>query len=327
MTPNDLEEQILKYLTDAHSIEIQALEQMRRAPKIAGDPAISGQFSEHLTETEQHERLVRERLQALDASPAKLKDLAGKLTGVGFALFATAQPDTPGKLVAHAYSYEHMELAAYDLLARVADRAGDLATAALARRIGDQERTMGKRLEGDFDSAVEASLRELSPDEVGEQLNKYLADAHALEAQSSQLLEKGSSLAGSAELSAAYEEHLTETHEHQGLIEGRLEARGSTPSKIKDAALTLGALNWGAFFGAQPDTPAKLAGFAYAVEHLEIAAYELLRRVARRAGDGDTERVAEQILAQERGAAQGIRALFDSALDASLEAQGVGAAR
>ena len=167
----------------------------------------------------------------------------------------------------------------------------------------------------------------LSPEAVGEQLDKYLADAHALEAQSSQLLEKGTSLAGSAELSAAYEEHLTETHEHQALIDGRLKSRGSTPSKIKDATLTLGALNWGAFFGAQPDTPAKLAGFAYAVEHLEIAAYELLRRVARRAGDGDTERVAEQILAQEREAAQGIRALFDSAFDASLEAQGVGAAR
>ena len=31
---------------------------------------------------------------------------------------------------------------------------------------------------------------------------------------------------------------------------------------------------------AQPNTPAKLAGFAFAFEHLEIAAYELLRRVA-----------------------------------------------
>lgn len=33
---------------------------------------------------------------------------------------------------------------------------------------------------------------------------------------------------------------------------------------------------------AQPDTPPKLAGFAYALEHLEIGSYELLRRVAER---------------------------------------------
>jgi hypothetical protein len=48
----------------------------------------------------------------------------------------------------------------------------------------------------------------------------------------------------------------------------------------KDGALRLGALDRGVFFAAQPDTPAKLAGFAYAVENLEIVAYELLLRVA-----------------------------------------------
>ncbi len=65
MAPNDLDDQLIKYLTDAHSIEQQALEQMKRAPDIAGDPAISEQFSQHLTETEQHEQRVRERLEEL----------------------------------------------------------------------------------------------------------------------------------------------------------------------------------------------------------------------------------------------------------------------
>jgi ferritin-like metal-binding protein YciE len=220
-----------------------------------------------------------------------------------------------------------MELAAYDLLSRVADRAGDTATAAIAREIEEQERAMAERLSGDFDLAVEAALRELSPDDIGEQLNKYLADAHAIEGQAIQLLDKGASIAGSPELSAAYEQHLTETHEHQSLIKGRLDARGAGENKLKDAGLSLGALNWGGFFGAQPDTPAKLAGFSYAFEHLEIASYELLRRVAQRAGDTETARIAEQILVQERAAAEQIHALFEPALEAALGAQGVGAAR
>ena len=327
MAPHDLDDQLIKYLTDAHSIEHQALEQMKRAPDIAGDPSISQQFSQHLTETEEHERRVRDRLEELGASPSAVKDLAGKVTGIGFALFAKFNPDTPGKLVAHAYSYEHMELAAYDLLGRVADRSGDASTATLARDIEAQERAMAERLEADFDRAVEAALRDLSPDDIGKQLDKYLTDAHAVEAQAIQLLDKGSSIAGSAELSAAYSEHLNETHEHQSLIQGRLDARGQSPNKLKDAALSLGALNWGGFFGAQPDTPAKLAGFSYAFEHLEVASYELLRRVAQRAGDAETSRIAEQILAQERAAAELIYSLFDAALDAALEAQGVGAAR
>jgi ferritin-like metal-binding protein YciE len=320
-----LDEQLNKYLTDVHSIEKQALIQMKAAPKIAGDPAIESAFTEHLAETEGHEGLVRGRLEARDASPSLLKDTAGTVTGAGFALFAKLNPDTPGKLVNHAYSYEHMELAAYDLLGRIAQRAGDTETAELATRIGREEQAMAERLAGLFDRAVEASLRDQNPDDLGEQLNSYLSDAHAIEAQAIQLLSKGPDIVGQGELANAMEEHLEETREHQRLIEQRLEARGESPSKLKDAALRLGALNWGGFFGAQPDTPAKLAGFAYAFEHLEIGAYELLRRVAQRAGDTETVAAAERILPEEREAARKLHSLFDAAVDAALEAQGVGA--
>jgi ferritin-like metal-binding protein YciE len=319
------DEQLNKYLTDAHSIEKQALAQMKAAPKIAGDAAIESAFAEHLTETEGHESLVRARLEERGASPSLVKDSAGTLTGVGFALFAKFNPDTPGKLVNHAYSYEHMELAAYDLLGRIAQRAGDTETAELARRVGQEEQAMAERLAGLFDRAVAASLRDQQPDDLGEQLNSYLTDAHAIEAQAIELLSKGRAIVGQGDLATAMEEHLAETHEHQRLIDERLNARGASPSKLKDAALRLGALNWGGFFGAQPDTPAKLAGFAYAFEHLEIGAYELLRRVAERAGDAETVAVAERILHQEREAAHKIHSLFDAAVDAALDAQGVGA--
>ena len=325
MTPNDLQAQLIKYLTDAHSIERQALVQMKAAPGMAGDAEIASAFELHETETEEHNRLVDERLQALGASPSKIKDAAGTITGLGFGLFAKLQPDTPGKLVAHAFSYEHMELAAYDMLARVADRAGDPETARMARRIEEQEQAMAERVAGMFDRAVEVSLREVAADDLGERLRKYLEDAHAIEAQAIQLLSKGPDLAGTEELAAAYEEHLHQSEEHQQLIGNRLKSHGARPSRLKDAALRLGALNWGLFFGAQPDTPAKLAAFSYAFEHLEIASYELLRRVAGRAGDEETRAVADTILGEERAAADKIHRAFDNALDASLEAQGVGA--
>jgi ferritin-like metal-binding protein YciE len=325
MTPTDLQEQLIKYLTDAHSIERQALVQMKMAPKIAGDPEIAAAFERHETETEEHQRLVDERLTALDASPSKVKDVAGAVTGMGFGLFAKFQPDTPGKLVTHAFSYEHMELAAYEMLARVADRAGDAETAQVARGIGEQEAAMAERVAGLFDRAVDASLAELSPDDLNEQVRKYLEDAHAIEAQAVQLLSKGPQLAGTQDLASAYEEHLEQSKEHQQLIDNRLQSYGARPSRLKDAALRLGALNWGMFFGAQPDTPAKLAAFSYAFEHLEIASYELLRRVAARVGDEQTRSAADTILGEERAAADKIHRAFDNSLDATLEAQGVAA--
>jgi ferritin-like metal-binding protein YciE len=325
MSTDTIEEQLVKYLTDVHSIEEQALVQMKVAPGIAGNERIASAFSDHLTETEGHERLVSERLEAHGARPSKVKDLAGTLTGAGFGAFAKAQPDTPGKLVAHAFSYEHMEEAAYDLLGRVAHRAGDNATVEVAGRIEAQEHAMGDRLAGCFDLAVDAALRELDPDDLSKQLDKYLADAHALEAQALVLLGKAPDIAGSPELASTYSSHREETEEHQRLLAARLDARGASPSRLKDAALSLGALNWGAFFAAQPDTPAKLAAFAYAFEHLEVAAYELLRRVAARVADDETEHVADRILGEENAAAAHIRSLFELALDASLAEQGVAA--
>src|ERR1022692_1513798 len=288
MPPNDLNEQLVKYLTDAHSIEQQALVQMKDAKEIAGYADLERIFAQHLTETEEHERLVRERLEFHGAAPSSLKDFAGKVTGKGFSLFAKFQPDTPGKLLAHGLSYERMELAAYDLLERVAERAGDTETAEVARRIREQERAMADRLEASFDRAVDASLREQSPDDLDEQLGEYLADAHAIEEQAIKLLEKGPEIVGVPELVETFEEHLAETRRHEQLIDARLKARDESPSKLQDAVLSLSALNWGMFFQAQPDTPAKLAAFAYAFEHLEIASYELLWRVAQRAGDSET---------------------------------------
>jgi ferritin-like metal-binding protein YciE len=321
--PSDIQEQLVKHLTDAHSIEEQALTQMRRAPEIAGEPRIAELFQQHLVETERHERLVRERLEAHGAKPSQAKDLAGKAGGIGMLLFARANPDTPGKLVAHAYSYEHMELAAYELLARVAERAGDAETAAVAREIAAEERAMAERLEQHFNEAVSASLRDQHPDDLDAQLNSYLADAHAIEKQSISLLEGGPKIVGEDAVARLFEEHLEETREQQRRVLERLEVRGSSPSRIKDIGMRLGGLNIGGFFGAQPDTPAKLTGFAFAFEHLEVAAYEQLKRVAERAGDAETAQLAASIAAQERAMAARLAQHWDPAVDSALEAQGV----
>src|SRR5215208_7152620 len=168
MTADTIDEQITKYLTDAHSIEEQALAQMRLAPRVAGDVDLKRIFAEHERETAEHERLVREQLDARGAQPSTVKDVAGRVGGWGMVLFARVNPDTPGKLTAHAYSYEHMELAAYELLRRVAERAGDEPVRATAARIGAEERAMADRLGERWDRAVDASLREKGAEDVRE---------------------------------------------------------------------------------------------------------------------------------------------------------------
>src|SRR5215216_4516463 len=319
MTADTIDEQITKYLTDAHSIEEQALAQMRLAPRVAGDAELRRIFAEHERETAEHERLVRERLDARGAQPSTVKDVAGRVGGWGMILFARFNPDTPGKLAMHAYSYEHMELATYELLRRIAERAHDEPVRAMAERIGGQERAMADRIAAMWDRAVEASLHEKGAEDIEKDLVKYLRDAHALEGQALQLLETGPQLAELETLAEIFREHLEQTREHQRLIDERLSAHGSGPSRFQAGALRVGAMNLGGFFKAQPDTPAKLAGFAYAFEALEVGAYELLSRTARRAGDEETVRVAERILGEERVAAERVAGTWDAAAERGLE--------
>jgi ferritin-like metal-binding protein YciE len=319
----DLDEQLTKYLTDAHSIEVQALAQLRTAPDLAGAPELAEAFRSHLAETEEHERLTRELLERRDAEPSRVKDAVMAVGGKGFLLFARLQPDTPGKLFAHALSYEALELASYELLRRVAERAEADDVVEAARRIGGQERAMMETLEAHVDAAVRAALEAHPRDELPTLVKKYLADAHAIEEQAIGLLERAPKLVEQPELAAVFDDHLSETREHAELVESRLTALGGHSSSVKDAAMRLGALNWGSFFQGHPDTPGKLVAFAFAFEHLEIGGYEQLGRVANAAGDPDTARMVETILGEERHAASVLARSFDVGAAESLRAVGV----
>jgi len=150
------------------------------------------------------------------------------------------------------------------------------------------------------------------------QLVKLLKDAHALEEQATDLLDKGATIAGDDEIAAIYRAHHMQTTEHTRLVAGRLQAHGESPSKSKDVAGKVGALAVGALTGAVPDTPTRLAAAAFAFENLEVATYRLMARLAERAGDTETVSVAERILEQEEAAAELVAGTFDRALEVTL---------
>jgi nucleoside-diphosphate-sugar epimerase/ferritin-like metal-binding protein YciE len=296
------EEKLVRQLANVHAIGQQALVQMRRAPLLVGDEELAAIFATHAGETEAHEQLLRERLRAHDADV--LDGAAERAGGIGMAVFAASEPDTPAKLIAHAFSYEHMEIAAYELLRKTAEEAGDNATAAIASQIGEEAQRMADRLEGSFDLVVDASLNGGGELDLAILLDRCMADVHAIEKQGLQLLEMGPRVIEDEALQRFFATHLRESEEHEAMMRERIEARGVKPAKASDAVLQLTGMQVGAFFAAQPETTAKLVGFVSAFEHLEIAAYELLVRIARRTGDQKVAGVAERVLAEERTAVE-----------------------
>jgi len=298
------EAKLVEQLTAVHAIGQQALTQMRRAPLIAGDERLAAIFAAHAGETEAHERRLRERLRAHGAGV--IDGAAERAGGIGMAVFAASEPDTPAKLVAHAFSYEHMEIAAYALLKKTAEEAGDGTTAAIASQIGEEAQQMADRLEGSFDLVVDASLNGGGEIDLAAQLDRCMADVHAIEKQGLQLLEMGPRVVDDEDLKRFFAAHLRESEEHAAMMQERIEARGAKPATARDAVLQLTGMQVGAFFAAQPETTEKLVGFVSAFEHLEIAAYELLERLARRAGDRKVSGVAERVLAEERAAVEAL---------------------
>jgi ferritin-like metal-binding protein YciE len=158
MPAENLQEQLVKYLEDVHSTEENAIAQLRAGADSAEDEALASAFKDHLAETEEHERLVSERLHAHGASPSSLKDVAQKGTAKMTGMMAKAAPDTSGKLAIEAFSFEHLEIASYRMLREVAQRAGDQETVAVAERILAQEEAAAQRLGSLLEAVAERDL-------------------------------------------------------------------------------------------------------------------------------------------------------------------------
>ncbi len=313
-------EEVTQFLSDMYGVELQALAQLKKAPAIAGDSGFADHLRAHEVETRVQAELIHARLKDRGGSPSTIKDTLMKLGGRAFILFAQAQSETPGRLLAHSYAFEAMEWAGYGVLTHLAEIEGDAITAETARTVQREERAMMRRLEDSFDAVEEQAHINLPADKVREHVCKHLAESHAIEKQSQEMLKQATTVVSELAVVAIYQSHLEETEQQLKALEGRLAALGGDTSALEDSAMKLGAMNWSAFFASQKDTPAKPAVFAYALEHPEIAGYELPRRPAQRAGDAATVQLGEGILEEERQMAERLANALGDFTRATLQA-------
>ena len=141
--------------------------------------------------------------------------------------------------------------------------------------------------------------------ETREHLLNWLRDAHAMEQQAEQMLKsQASRIDNYPKVKARIEQHLEETRGQQRLLEGCLERLGSSPSAVKDTMGMMTALGQGISGMFASDEIVKGTMASYVFENMEIASYVTLIAAAKQVGDTETQRVCEQILAQEEEMAQ-----------------------
>jgi ferritin-like metal-binding protein YciE len=156
-----------------------------------------------------------------------------------------------------------------------------------------------------------------------EQLVKYIDEAHAMEQNVLRMLDSMIGTTSDPQMKRALERHRKQTEQQAGRLEERLQAHGATPSKVKEAGGILGALMKGVVDAARTDSAGRNARDGFATEHMEIASYELLERVAKLAGDKETAAVARQNREEEEAMARSIAAKWKKVVELSLKEEGI----
>ena len=137
-----------------------------------------------------------------------------------------------------------------------------------------------------------------------ETLLAWLRDAHAMEHQAIEILEKQvSRLEHYPELRARIEEHLRQTHSQADRVLRCIERHGASTSGVKDIAgkMVGTAQQLSGLFASDEVVKSGIA--AYAFERYEIACYKALIATAEEVGDLETRRVCEEILREEEAMA------------------------
>jgi ferritin-like metal-binding protein YciE len=160
-------------------------------------------------------------------------------------------------------------------------------------------------------------------DELKAQLVKHIDEAHAMEQNVLRMLDGMISTTDDAEIKDALEHHKLQTQNHSDRMEQRLEAHDASPSTVRQIGGVLGAMMKMPMDMVRGEKAGRNARDAYSTEHLEIASYELLQRIAQRAGDEETANAAREIIAEEQEMAKTIEQNWDKFADLSLREEGV----
>jgi ferritin-like metal-binding protein YciE len=156
----ELENLLVKHLDEAYAMEQTVLRLLDSMISTTEDPAIKDQLREHRLETEkQSDRMLR-RLEAHGASPSKIREGVGMVQALMKSVLDATRSEKAGRNARDGYATEHLEIAAYELLARIAERAGDEETAHAARESLAEEVAMAKKIEASWDRFAELSLLE-----------------------------------------------------------------------------------------------------------------------------------------------------------------------
>ena len=160
MASDQLTQKLFDYVEDAHAMESNVLEMLDSMIETTSDPHIRGDLEHHRQETERHRERLHERLEAAGRGTSARKEAQSMVGALVKGFTDQVRGDKAGKNARDGFVTEHMEIAAYELLERLAVRAGDVETAEVARRNRADEKAMAQKIAGNWDRVIDLTLEE-----------------------------------------------------------------------------------------------------------------------------------------------------------------------
>ena len=155
-----VEDQLVQHLDEAIAMEESVRRLLDGMIATTDDPQVIDLLEHHKVETERHAQRLRARLEARGAKPSLVREATGVLGALAKLPLDLVRGEKAGRNARDAFAAEHMEIAAYQLLERVATRAGDEETAEVARQNRAEDEAMARRLDEHWDTFADLSLRE-----------------------------------------------------------------------------------------------------------------------------------------------------------------------
>ena len=190
---------------------------------------------------------------------------------------------------------------------------------------GDQARGRATFLGREYGQFELRRLEKAQAQELQRQLVKHIDEAVAMENNVLRMIESMIETTDDVDIKQTLQRHKAETEAHATRMRQRLEAHGESPSIVREAGGLLGALSRNVVDLARGEKAGRNARDAYATEAMEIASYQLLERIAQKAGDEETAEAARLNRADEEKMELEIHGNWDKFAELSLKEEGIGA--
>jgi ferritin-like metal-binding protein YciE len=153
-----LRDKLADYVEDAHALEEGVVDNLDTMVGTVDDPKLKEVLQRHRQVSRQHVERLKQRLEQLERGTPVRKRIEGMAVALMKGVSDVLRTDAAGKVGRDAYLLAQTQVAAYELLGRLAESAGDTQTADLAREHLAEDKRCAEEISGQWDAFFELTL-------------------------------------------------------------------------------------------------------------------------------------------------------------------------